>query len=167
MASLNKARLKDMYYGGMSIPEISRATNMGKSTVRYYLLKAGTKMRSRAEGVRNCKTLGLHLKGKKKKPFTKEHRDNIRKAKIMWANKNAKGTSLKPNGYLEITRGADKNRSVHVVKMEQHIGHKLNASEVVHHVDRNRQNNDIGNLVLMTRSDHTKLHRKEKAQCLA
>lgn len=49
----------------------------------------------------------------------------------------------------------------HVHVMEEHIGRRLNPDECVHHKDRNRGNNDIDNLQLMTRSDHTALHQKE------
>lgn len=47
----------------------------------------------------------------------------------------------------------------HVYLMEQSIGRKLNKNEVVHHKDGNKRNNDMENLVLMTRSSHMKLHR--------
>lgn len=36
----------------------------------------------------------------------------------------------------------------YVIKMELHIGRPLNKNEVVHHIDRNRSNNDINNLYL-------------------
>ena len=47
----------------------------------------------------------------------------------------------------------------HVYLMEQLIGRKLSKDEVVHHKDRNKRNNALENLVLMTRSEHMKLHR--------
>ena len=56
----------------------------------------------------------------------------------------------------------------------KHIGRKLEANECVHHIDRNRTNNSIENLQLMTMSDHTLLHAiedrgyvAEKRQCLS
>lgn len=42
--------------------------------------------------------------------------------------------------------------------MEQHLGRPLRRDEVVHHIDRDRKNNDISNLVLLSRSEHTALH---------
>lgn len=50
----------------------------------------------------------------------------------------------------------------HVLVMEKHIGRKLNANEVVHHIDHDRGNNDISNLQLMTKSEHSRLHRKQE-----
>lgn len=44
--------------------------------------------------------------------------------------------------------------------MEQTLGRKLSSDEVVHHVNENKLDNDIGNLQIMTRSEHAKLHSK-------
>lgn len=55
--------------------------------------------------------------------------------------------------------GENKGRGVHVVVMERHIGRRLDADEVVHHIDGNKHNNDLSNLQLMKRADHTRLHR--------
>jgi hypothetical protein len=45
--------------------------------------------------------------------------------------------------------------------MEEFIGRRIFAHEVVHHKDENRSNNDLKNLQLMTRADHSALHSKE------
>ncbi|MCP3924527.1 MAG: hypothetical protein GY714_18290 [Desulfobacterales bacterium] len=95
-----------------------------------------------------------------KRIITKEWRKNISTGKINGANKWAKGRSLKPNGYIEITRGENKGRGEHVVVMESIIGRRLYANECVHHKDFVRSNNKPTNLELMTRSEHLKLHRK-------
>jgi hypothetical protein len=42
--------------------------------------------------------------------------------------------------------------------MEKHIGRRLSRNEVVHHKDENKSNNDINNLEIMSRSDHSRLH---------
>jgi hypothetical protein len=42
--------------------------------------------------------------------------------------------------------------------MEEHIGRYLKPGEVVHHIDGDKTNNDISNLMLLTNSDHMKLH---------
>lgn len=49
----------------------------------------------------------------------------------------------------------------HTYVMSEFIGRKLHPNEVVHHKDRNKKNNDISNLVLMSREDHALLHALE------
>ena len=46
----------------------------------------------------------------------------------------------------------------HRYVMELHIGRVLRKDEVVHHIDFNRSNNDLPNLRLMSRVEHSKLH---------
>jgi len=46
--------------------------------------------------------------------------------------------------------------------MEQYLGRKLTKNEVVHHIDENKMNNNIENLQLLTRSEHSRLHRLGK-----
>jgi len=42
--------------------------------------------------------------------------------------------------------------------MEEHLGRKLEKNEVVHHIDFNKKNNSIENLMVMTDSEHNRLH---------
>lgn len=46
----------------------------------------------------------------------------------------------------------------HRVVMENSINRLLTKSEVVHHKDENKKNNDLSNLELMERSEHNRLH---------
>lgn len=41
------------------------------------------------------------------------------------------------------------------------IGRKLTHTEVVHHIDGNKKNNSPENLLVMSQSDHVKLHHDE------
>lgn len=49
----------------------------------------------------------------------------------------------------------------HRLVVEKAIGRKLRDDEVVHHKDRNKGNNSIENLEIMSSSDHTKTHSDE------
>ena len=42
--------------------------------------------------------------------------------------------------------------------MENKIGRHLKPDEIVHHIDNDINNNEIDNLQLMTRAEHTKHH---------
>lgn len=165
MASVNKVIVVGLYVDAQqSIPDISRSTGINRSAVRKALLDAGVQMRTRAEGIRVARAkLGLHLKGKTR-VFTDEWRRNLAAAKQLRADSTAIGVSHKTGGYSEFTRGPNKGRGVHVVLKEQEIGRRLLPHEVVHHKDEDKQNNELSNLVLMTRSDHARHHRIEAIQ---
>ena len=148
----------------MSITQISKDVGVPLSTIRFRLKKLGV-LRSRKEALQLASSqgrLGVHLLGVSR-VFTDEHKSAISKGRTKWAEDNAKGVSLKPNGYFEYTRGEHKGRSVHVVRMEKHIGRRIMLGECVHHLDGNKKNNDLSNLKLMTISEHTRLHRLQDA----
>jgi len=48
----------------------------------------------------------------------------------------------------------------HRKKIEKIIGRKLGPDEVVHHKDRNPENNDPANLMVLTKKEHYILHFK-------
>jgi hypothetical protein len=146
-----------------SIPSIARATGLKLSTVRLTLIRNGVKLRSRADGVRLAAgVISEKQRGKKKGAQSERHRQNISESRQEWAKKHARGTSLKPNGYVEFTNGPHKSKSVHRVLMETHVGRKLKTDEHVHHIDGNRANNELSNLQLMSAAEHAKLHRQKE-----
>ncbi len=154
--------MAEMYNAGSSIPEISVQLKIPQSTVRYWLLKKGVVLRSRNESLKIASEKGKFSSRKgTTREFTQEWKDNIRKARIKWGHENAKGVSLKPSGYFEMTTGENKGRPLHDVIMEEHIGRKLAPNEVVHHKDKNKQNNAISNLEVLTNSEHARLHATE------
>lgn len=157
--SINKCI--DLYRSGKSIPEVSEITGLARSTVRYHLKKDGV-LRSRSEGVRLASHKIAAANTGKRRAFSAAHCAAIKRHRTAWGEANSVGTSLKPSGYVEYTRGQHKGRSVHVVLMEERIGRRLLSDEVVHHIDGDRANNVIENLALMTRAAHTRLHRREE-----
>jgi hypothetical protein len=68
------------------------------------------------------------------------------------------------NGYIEVYMPNHPNANVrncvyeHQLVMENHIGRYIKEGEVVHHIDGNKTNNKIENLMLMTKNDHIHLH---------
>ncbi len=46
----------------------------------------------------------------------------------------------------------------HRVVMEQLLGRNLRSDEIVHHKDGNKKNNDLENLEVLSRAEHTAIH---------
>ena len=66
-----------------------------------------------------------------------------------------KGGFTTQDGYsFNRVKGQYQHRAI----MERHLSKKLGRDEVVHHKDFNRMNNDLGNLMIMTRSEHMRKH---------
>ena len=60
-------------------------------------------------------------------------------------------------GYKRISANG-KECFEHRYIMEQYLGRKLTSNEEVHHLDGNKINNNISNLIVLSKSDHAKLH---------
>lgn len=48
--------------------------------------------------------------------------------------------------------------------MEKHIGRPLLSTEAVHHIDGNKLNNKIENLMLMTKKEHDAFHTNKRKE---
>ena len=146
-----------LYESGDSITIVAKKVGLSQSTVRLRLLAHGA-LRTRTEGIRLAAKDGrLGHQGNLGKKFSQEAKEKMRLSKIG----KGKGTSLKPNGYVEITMGENKHRGEHRVIMESRLCRKLKSGEVVHHKDGNRSNNNIDNLEVMSRAEHASHHAKE------
>ena len=71
------------------------------------------------------------------------------------------------NGNKISTGDGNKRRYVylHRYNMEQYLGRKLLKSEIIHHIDMDKTNNDIGNLWLCTDSQHKIAHNSFNKLC--
>ena len=91
------------------------------------------------------------------KKHTKQVINNIKKANFKT------GKSI-INGYIVLNpiRGVRKAIKEHRLVMEKHIGRKLLRTEHIHHVDGNKENNHIDNLLLVSPKQHTIIHNNKQ-----
>lgn len=74
------------------------------------------------------------------------------------------GFYINQNGYkvIQSVKGtASAKKYEHRMVMEDFLGRKLSASEIVHHINGDKLDNRLENLELTTRSEHIGTHRKE------
>jgi len=102
---------------------------------RYYV-KNGT-----------IKLTTIRLRGNPNPPRGKNHR--------WW-----KGGYKNSQGYRFIKIGIHKGEyeAEHRIVMEKYLGRKLKRNEIIHHIDGNRLNNKIDNLILCSLREHFKIH---------
>jgi hypothetical protein len=74
--------------------------------------------------------------------------------------KYAKFNEIEFYSYHDYYRHHDKNTLHHYVYCYYNNIDVIPKGYVIHHIDFNKQNNDISNLQLLTHSDHSKLHSK-------
>lgn len=78
------------------------------------------------------------------------------------------GKYITENGYVYIYSPDHPNKyrtgyyPEHRLVMEKEIGRILTKDEVIHHIDHNKQNNDVTNLMLLNKESHRKLHSLEE-----
>lgn len=123
------------------LTEIARELNINTAALRRYFVKYGIPFRNATES-------------RKMYSGTKNHNWN--------------GEKHIHNGYIEIyAPGHPKARSrpyvyEHILIMEKHIGRYLKENEVVHHINKNKRDNRLENLQLLTVHEHCSLHSKER-----
>ena len=69
---------------------------------------------------------------------------------------NSKGEIQKT--YIKRGRAYFKRYKVHEWQMHTHVGYK--QGYIIHHLDHNKMNNSLSNLVYITRSEHNIIHKK-------
>ena len=180
-----KEQWKGLYENGLTMDEISQKHNCSYSTVRKHLNDIGVEANNRRNikpsfkekwkslyknghsttdiaKMFNCSTNSviIHLKSLGCKILTRSE------ASINYFRNKHKYKCLdkKDNGYIVFReRGSRLNTSFHRVIMANHIGRELTKKEVVHHIDGNKANNEISNLMLFPNNgDHIRYHNKLK-----
>lgn len=68
------------------------------------------------------------------------------------------------SGYIYIRLGPKKYIGEHRYKMEEQLGRKLTKSEHVHHINGNKSDNRIENLIVLDRTSHNAIHKSAQSK---
>lgn len=157
-----------------SMKEIAKEYSISVGTVYNYIKKYGIKSRKPMNEITK-QNISNALKGKesknKGKKRTPEQIERIRLGKL---NKYRKPSTYgghkkkRTDGYIKVYLPTHPNSTKdgyvmeHILIMENKIGRYLKSDEVVHHINRIRNDNRIENLKLMTFKEHARLHMIER-----
>lgn len=114
--------------------------------------------------VEHCRALGRSKRGQTIPEEVRKKISESKKTHKMGAKK------IRKDGYISIyypdyPSSTKEGRVLeHVYVMEQAIGRRLRKDESIHHVNKIRTDNRIENLMLMTKSEHARLHALERAE---
>lgn len=76
---------------------------------------------------------------------------------------NAASRHVRPDGYIEVCHKG-KRHLEHRLIMEKKIGRELKTNEHVHHLDGNKQNNNINNLFICSPKEHSSRHIRKHSE---
>lgn len=170
---LNEQEVLEEYYKGSTIKQIARNMGVSAGKVYYVLRDLGCKFRKSGASKGHKPSQETRQKisnAKKLNPLSEEARRKIAEAKRSKFNGLNGYGHIKPHckGYvlayapLHPHAHADGYIMLHTIIMERSIGRYLKENEVVHHKNRNRQDNRIENLELMDKKKHMSMHMKER-----
>lgn len=123
---------------GMSMLQASEAHSVARTTL-----------------ARRCKALGVSTSGRTRGPDRKSSRGGPGSRYI-----DAEGYVVVYQPDHQFPRRGGVVRE-HVMVMELSLGRRLAADEIIHHRDHDRRNNDLSNLEVMKRGEHSAHHRAE------
>jgi len=141
---------------------------------KFSLLRSVVRVRKKSCRIRFCFVNGVRSKEKKCPICIKMFVPSKRGSKFCTVECFAKARYGKPHskvtpgywyesGYRVVQRNGEPIKH-HRLVMEEFIGRKLLPSEFVHHKNHKREDNRIENLEVLSRGEHSRLHRLEEVK---
>ena len=164
----SKEQLVELYSKGFSMKEIGKELNMATGKIYKWFhnyniptREWGSKSDIAKEKISKSKT-GISTGNGRK--LTEEQKEKLSRIKTIGVGRKEKNQGGYIRIYFPSHPKADKRGWIleHDLIMECNIGRWLNSNEIVHHINGIKDDNRLKNLKLMTRSEHMKLHRKER-----
>ena len=174
----SERRLRELYTSLCSADKVAKELNVSKKLVFNYMKKFSIETNKRSkkktiEKINALKTEYMTVKEIAIKINASETLVNryIKEAKIK-VMRYHKGFTVNDAGYVFLREPshprADSKGYVreHILVVESRIGRFLGEHEVIHHIDRQKDNNEQSNLVIMSKFNHKSLHSKEKRKSI-
>jgi len=156
------SELVDLYQGH-STREIAALYGVGQPTVLRWMRRAGIQSRPYSQNKMPVAKGGTHSWGSQ---IAKANTGNLNvgqgnAGKTMDAAPNWRGgIRTDKDGRVFVYLGNGKYiKRAHKVWLDHHPGESIGSGYVIHHVDHDKTNDDPGNLVKMTISEHVRHHR--------
>ena len=160
------------YMSGKSSSDIAEEMGASARHVRRMLKMAGVQIRTLSESKKALMQNNPKERERVKKMHPGFLSDKARDALRIGQQPGPKnprwkgGTTLSVLGYEAYTKsktnGRNGGRLVHRVLAEQAAGRQLRSDEHVHHIDGNKRNNAIENLVIISATEHAKIHSEDR-----
>ena len=153
---------------------VAKEIGISVGSVHKYIHEYGIEARCKAQyertekQIEHIRQLGLSRKGKTHTPETREKMSRAKTGRYTFPSKYGGHCKKRTDGYIAVYApehpacNAEGYVMEHRLIMEEYIGRCLADNEVVHHINRKRNDNRIENLLLMTASEHMSYHMTER-----
>jgi len=146
---ITKEDLQKLYYEeNRSAVQVAVLFNCTSTTIKNYLRRYGMRVKDSSEVMK-----GRKLSVEHRKKVIRTLQQGSGESNPHWKG----GSTIDVRGYRRVLVNG-KYVKEHRLVMESHLGRKLTPDEEVHHISGNKLNNDISNLIILSKSDHAKLH---------
>lgn len=169
---MKESMCADYQTGGFTIAELAKKYGVSTGKAYYLLRDAGCRFSHKWRHQMSEETREKISKAHKGKTISQEQRKMISLANSCDYNGlNGYGHTKDHNrGYVlaYVPKHPNAHRDgylmLHTVLMEQKIGRYLKPNEVVHHINHDRKDNRLENLMLMDKKEHMRMHMIERHQ---